>query len=110
MTKQLEGLEQSEQVVDPTESAASASNERDEAPAPGEQGAGHPQSLGHTLVRFAIDVVAPIAVFYGLRAGGVSSYRALVLGAVIPAVSVIVSVVRQRRVDGLDLCAGHRAP
>ena len=59
--------------------------------------------FGRTLLGLAADVVAPIVVYYGLTATGVGSYDALLLGAAIPGLSVIVSIVRHRRMDRLGV-------
>ncbi|MFP5021040.1 VC0807 family protein [Pseudonocardia phyllosphaerae] len=44
------------------------------------------------------DVVAPLAVFYGLRAAGVDAGPALLTSAVVPAVRALVTLVRHRRI------------
>ncbi|MGX7827988.1 VC0807 family protein [Actinokineospora sp. 24-640] len=48
-----------------------------------------------------VDIVAPLAVYYGLRALGVSAWQALLLGALVPAARAVVSLVRHRRVEWL---------
>ncbi|WP_158887900.1 VC0807 family protein [Amycolatopsis anabasis] len=48
-----------------------------------------------------INAVAPIAVFYGLRAAGVDQWTALMLGLVAPAVKAVHSVITKRRIDML---------
>ncbi|WP_077063476.1 VC0807 family protein [Streptomyces sp. MP131-18] len=48
-----------------------------------------------------INAVAPIALFYGLRAAGVDQWTALMLGLVAPAVAVVHSVITKRRIDML---------
>ncbi|MEV6377391.1 VC0807 family protein [Micromonospora musae] len=48
-----------------------------------------------------INAVAPIAVFYGLRAAGVGQWPALMLGLVAPAVKAVHSVATKRRIDML---------
>lgn len=48
-----------------------------------------------------VDIVAPLAVYYGLRAFGVSAWQALLLGALVPAGRAVVSLVRHRRVEWL---------
>lgn len=45
--------------------------------------------------------MAPIAVFYGLRAAGVGQWLSLMLGLVAPGLKAVHSVVTQRRVDML---------
>ncbi|MDH6580805.1 VC0807 family protein [Kitasatospora sp. MAP5-34] len=53
------------------------------------------------LLNLLWDVVAPTALFYGLRGAGVSTFAALLAGAVVPACSTGVQWVRRRRLDGL---------
>jgi hypothetical protein len=48
-----------------------------------------------------LDVVAPVASYYGLRAAGVSVYLALVAGAIGPGISTTVGLIRGRAADGL---------
>ncbi|WP_143517437.1 VC0807 family protein [Pseudonocardia sp. MH-G8] len=48
-----------------------------------------------------VNAVAPIAVFYGLRAAGVDQWPALMLGLVAPAAKAVHSVVTKRRIDML---------
>ncbi|MGH3181896.1 MAG: VC0807 family protein [Streptosporangiaceae bacterium] len=48
-----------------------------------------------------IDVVAPVAAYYGLRAAGASVWLALVAGAVVPAISVLAGVLTRRRIDAM---------
>lgn len=48
-----------------------------------------------------VDLVAPIALFYGLRAGGASVYVALIAGGLPPALHAVVQIVVARRVDRL---------
>jgi len=52
---------------------------------------------------FGLDVIAPLAVFYGLRAAGVNQWWALVLGAVLPLVRIIVTVLAERKIERLGL-------
>ncbi|MGH2390468.1 MAG: hypothetical protein ACRDIE_19885 [Chloroflexota bacterium] len=47
-------------------------------------------SIGRQLFRLGISLAAPIALYYGLRAAGVGIYPALIIGAVPPALSVLV--------------------
>ncbi|OLL76411.1 putative membrane protein [Pseudonocardia sp. Ae168_Ps1] len=51
------------------------------------------------LATVGIDVVAPLAVFYGLRASGVGAGTALLAGAAAPAVRASYVLVRHRRVE-----------
>ncbi|MGW4249276.1 VC0807 family protein [Nocardia sp. NPDC004722] len=55
------------------------------------------------LANLAINVVAPIALFYGLRAGGVDQWAAVTLGVLPPTAYTAWTVVTRRRVDALAL-------
>ena len=44
-----------------------------------------PASLGRQIGNIVFDIAAPIALYYGLRAAGLSSLAALAIGAGIPA-------------------------
>jgi hypothetical protein len=46
-------------------------------------------------------VVAPIVLYYGLRAAGAGIYLALVVGALPPGLSAIAKVIKDRTLDGL---------
>ena len=50
-----------------------------------------------------LNLVAPIALYYGLRVAGVGDLRALLIGAVAPGLSVAFTLIRHRRIDGLAL-------
>ncbi|MFI6078130.1 VC0807 family protein [Actinoplanes sp. NPDC051343] len=56
--------------------------------------------LSRTLL---LDVVAPLAVFYGLRAAGASPLAALVAGAVLPLAGAARDLAARRRPDGVRL-------
>lgn len=56
------------------------------------------------LAGMAVDLVLPVVVFYGLRQVGVATMPALLVSAVPPLVSVVVTTVRGRRPDALG-CA-----
>jgi len=58
-----------------------------------------PRWLRFSLV--ALDFAGPVVLFYVLRAAGVSAYLALLAGAVASLVSAAVSLVRDRRVNGV---------
>ncbi|MGI5155997.1 VC0807 family protein [Microbispora sp. CA-102843] len=47
----------------------------------------------------ALDVVIPLVVFYGGRAAGLSQWAALVASGIAPAVGIMLTWVRQRRLD-----------
>lgn len=66
--------------------------------------AGGPAPAGSGWLRSAVivvllDVAAPLAVYNGLRAAGLSAVTALVLGGVFPALGLVFSAVRHRRLD-----------
>lgn len=58
-----------------------------------------PDAMREIVLSLLINAVAPIAVFYGLRAAGVGQWTALMLGLVAPAVKTVHSVITQRRID-----------
>ena len=51
------------------------------------------------VVTVVFEVVVPMALFYGLRAGGVSQWWALMAGVLVAAPYAVWTVVRNRRVD-----------
>jgi hypothetical protein len=53
------------------------------------------------ILRLVGGFVVPTALFYVLRALGVSLYLTLVVAAVLPATFAVVAFVRSRRTDGL---------
>jgi hypothetical protein len=53
------------------------------------------------VMSLVVNAVAPIAVFYGLRAAGVDQWTALLLGLVAPGAKALHSVITKRRVDML---------
>jgi len=62
-----------------------------------------PASLGRQLGALVFDIAAPIGLYYGLRAAGLTSLQALAAGAVIPAASATWTLVRQRRANMVAL-------
>ena len=60
-----------------------------------------PVSLRRQLALLVLDIGAPIGLYYGLRAAGMSNLVALGAGAVVPAVGVIVQLITRRRLDGV---------
>ena len=66
--------------------------ERSPAPAATSAPAPAPTRREHPLRTMAVDIVAPIAVYYGVRAAGGSVWLALVAGGAIPAVSTLAGV------------------
>ncbi|KAB8191811.1 hypothetical protein FH608_028025 [Nonomuraea phyllanthi] len=61
----------------------------------------HPRR--EAVVNLLVNVVAPLVVFYGLRAAGAGQWPALVLGALPPGIRAVWTVATRRRVDGLAL-------
>jgi hypothetical protein len=55
----------------------------------------------HPLRTLIIDMVAPIAIYYGARAAGGSIWLALVASAVPPAASALAGILARRRVDAM---------
>jgi len=53
------------------------------------------------VMSLLVNAVAPIAVFYGLRAAGVDQWPALLLGLLAPGAKALHSVITKRRVDML---------
>ena len=58
-----------------------------------------PVRSGHPVRALVLDVAAPIAVFYGIRAAGGSVWLALAAGGIFPAASTIAGLATRRRVD-----------
>ena len=58
-----------------------------------------PGRSSHPVRTVVLDIAAPIAVYYGIRAAGGSMWLALAAGGILPAVSTIVGLVNRRRVD-----------
>jgi hypothetical protein len=54
-----------------------------------------------TVIRVAVDFGLPIVVYYALRLCGVGVYMSLIAGSLFSATSAAVSLVRDRRIDGL---------
>lgn len=70
------------------------------AAAPGPATSARPS---RALLTMVIDIVVPIAVFYGVRGAGGSVWLALALGAVAPAASAVAGLVRGRRPDTIGV-------
>lgn len=62
-----------------------------------------PSRLKHQLALYALDIGAPIALYYVLRGAGASNILALSAGAVIPACSAAVEAITRRRVDAVAI-------
>jgi intracellular septation protein A len=56
-----------------------------------------------TILIAVFDLAAPIGLYYGLHALGTSDILALLLAAVIPGISAVYQVIRNRRVDGFAI-------
>jgi hypothetical protein len=50
-----------------------------------------------------VDILAPIGLYYGIRAAGGSVWLALLVGGVAPAVSAVTGILTRRRVDAMGL-------
>ncbi|MBB1154593.1 hypothetical protein H4281_15745 [Amycolatopsis sp. DR6-1] len=64
---------------------------------------GKPAVLGSLRQLPLLEVLAPLAVFYGLRWLGVNQFVALLAGSVIPVVGAVRGLVAERRVSGVRL-------
>ncbi|TBO57931.1 hypothetical protein EYS09_20090 [Streptomyces kasugaensis] len=60
-------------------------------------------SNGPLLQSLGLNVAAPLAVFYGLRAAGVGLWWAVLASAVPPVLEALLTVVRERRVGALGI-------
>jgi hypothetical protein len=58
---------------------------------------------GHALRSLFIDMVAPIAVYYGIRAAGGSIWLALIAGGAVTAAGVLAGLITRRGVDTMGL-------
>ncbi|MGO9657560.1 MAG: VC0807 family protein [Acidimicrobiales bacterium] len=68
-------------------------------PAPGPLGP--PERLRTLAPIVVFDVAGPLAVYYGARAAGMPTVLALVVSGALPAVRVLATVVRHRRLDAI---------
>jgi hypothetical protein len=72
--------------------------------AAGEGGAGEPSASGRNLLlTLGVDLVAPLAIFYALRAGGAGNVPALILAAVVPGLHEAIHFIRTREHDSLAI-------
>ncbi|MEV4108021.1 VC0807 family protein [Nonomuraea sp. NPDC049695] len=55
------------------------------------------------ILNLGVNVVAPLAVFYGLRAAGVNQWLALTLAVLPPGIRAVLTVAVRRRIDALAL-------
>ncbi len=58
---------------------------------------------GRQLLLFVIDIGVPIGLYYVLREFGMSAYLALLIGAIVPAVTSLIGFLTRREVDGIGL-------
>ncbi len=72
-------------------------------PAPASAPGPAPAAVGpkRQLALVVLDIGAPIGVYYGLRAAGLSNLVALGAGAIVPAVGVIIQLITRRRLHGV---------
>jgi hypothetical protein len=68
-----------------------------------EPDAGLRRLIRANVLTIVFEVVVPMALFYGLRAAGVSQWWALMAGVLVGAPYVLYTVVRNRRVDLIGL-------
>ncbi|WP_424187272.1 VC0807 family protein [Actinokineospora sp. G85] len=59
--------------------------------------------IGAIAAMLFFDIIAPLGLFYGLRAAGMSIWVALLAGSVPPAAHYVWQFARNRKVDGLGL-------
>jgi intracellular septation protein A len=62
-----------------------------------------PPGMGRQLLALGLNLVAPIALYYALRGAGVGIYPALIVGAVVPALGAVVTLIRREPLDVLGL-------
>ncbi|NUP67059.1 MAG: hypothetical protein HOW71_33340 [Nonomuraea sp.] len=61
----------------------------------------HPRR--EAVINLIVNVAAPLAVFYGLRAAGAGQWPALALGVLPPGIRAVWTVATRRRIDALAL-------
>lgn len=71
------------------------------SPVPPAPGPLEPERLRAMVPIIVFDVAGPLAIYYGARAGGMSTVLALVVSGVLPAVRVLATVVQHRRLDAI---------
>ena len=62
-----------------------------------------PRRTRARLVVLLFDVIAPLVLFYGLRACGVNQWAALILSGLLPTTVLVHRLIRERRVETLSL-------
>lgn len=60
-----------------------------------------PRSGRNAFLPRLVDVLVPVGIYFALRRAGVGNVLALTAGAFVPALRVLISIVRERRVAGL---------
>jgi hypothetical protein len=58
---------------------------------------------GGQLLLLVVDIGVPIGLYYLLRGLGMNAYLALLIGAIVPALTTLIGFVTRRRVDGIGL-------
>ncbi|HST82689.1 MAG TPA: VC0807 family protein [Kineosporiaceae bacterium] len=86
-------------TITKTSAGEGMSDAIDPAAQPHRRRPGGANSRRAVFIALGLDLVAPLAVFYGLRSAGASQWWALVLSAIVPAVMVLVRFARHRQVD-----------
>jgi len=72
-------------------------------PATATRAPGTPARGAHPLRTMAVDILAPIGLYYGIRAAGGSVWLALLAGGAAPALSALAGILTRRRVDTAGL-------
>ena len=71
--------------------------------APSREADGARPARSHALRAVILDIVAPVAVYYGARELGASVWVALIAGGAVPAISVLIGLVTRRRADAMGV-------
>ncbi len=61
------------------------------------------RTVGRQVLALGLNLVAPIVLYYALRAAGLGVYLALLIGAVAPLLGAVVNLIRRERLDFLGL-------
>ncbi len=61
------------------------------------------ETRGHPMRGLALDIVAPIALFYGIRGAGGSVWLALAAGGAVPVLTTVAGLAVRRRADMIGL-------
>lgn len=73
------------------------------SPRPAPATAAAPARPSRQLLLLVIDIALPVGLYYVLRGCGVNTYAALLIGAIVPALSTLIEFATRRKVDGLGL-------